>query len=367
MDLNLAPVVADTTIFEGEGGGYYLWSASKYPVLSESKVGGSKLVLHPLGFALPHYADSAKIGYVLQGTCTVGMVKPNSPKETVVVINKGDVIPVPLGVVSWWFNGGDTDVAIIFLGETAKVHTPGQFTYFFLTGSLGFLGAFSTNFISRAFDLDHGVFDTILHKESRKLVKSQKGAMIIKLETGIVFPEPSDNSLLQLYASIDDALPHHFDMGGGILNALTETEFDLLGEIGLSATLAKLEPNAVFGPIFGPSGWVSVSYVTKGSGQIEIAGAAGSAVVESKVKAGHMFVVPRFLATVCIAGGDGMEIFSVITCSKPVIGELAGKRSVWKALSPVVLQVSLNVSAEFEKHFKSKIEESTVIVPPFKD
>lgn len=37
-------------------------------MLSESKLGAAKLLLHPLGFALTHYADSSKIGFVLEGT-----------------------------------------------------------------------------------------------------------------------------------------------------------------------------------------------------------------------------------------------------------------------------------------------------------
>jgi hypothetical protein len=50
--------------FEGDGGGYYIWS---FPALGEANVAAGKLVLKPSGFALPHYADSAKLGYVLQG------------------------------------------------------------------------------------------------------------------------------------------------------------------------------------------------------------------------------------------------------------------------------------------------------------
>ena len=54
-------------LFEGDGGSYYSWSSSEFPLLRETKVGAGKLVLQPRGFALPHYADSPKIGYVLQG------------------------------------------------------------------------------------------------------------------------------------------------------------------------------------------------------------------------------------------------------------------------------------------------------------
>lgn len=66
MALDLSPKFAQK-IFEGEGGEYYSWSSSEYGLLKEAKVGGGRLVLHPRGFALPHCADSIKIGHVLQG------------------------------------------------------------------------------------------------------------------------------------------------------------------------------------------------------------------------------------------------------------------------------------------------------------
>lgn len=68
--MNLVAEKTDVTVYEGEGGGYYAWSTSKLPLLRESNLGAGKLLLHPLGFALPHFADSSKLAYVLQGTCT---------------------------------------------------------------------------------------------------------------------------------------------------------------------------------------------------------------------------------------------------------------------------------------------------------
>lgn len=67
----------------------------------------------------------------------VGMVLPNTKEEVVLKLKKGDVIPVPIGSVSWWFNDGDSDLVIIFLGETSKALIPGEITYFFLTGLQG--------------------------------------------------------------------------------------------------------------------------------------------------------------------------------------------------------------------------------------
>lgn len=77
--MNLQPQVANEVLFEGKEGAYYSWSPSKSPILGEAKVGAGKLVLQPRGFALPHNADSNKIGYVVQGTsaCQLGADSEN--------------------------------------------------------------------------------------------------------------------------------------------------------------------------------------------------------------------------------------------------------------------------------------------------
>ena len=176
MELNLAPKFVQK-IFEGEGGTYYSWSSAEYELLKEAKVGGGRLVLRPRGFALPHYADSNKIGYVLQGSCgVVGMVFPQASEELVLKLKEGDIIPVPSGAVSWWYNDGDSELVIVFLGETSKAYVPGEFTYFLLTGTQGILGGFSTEFNSRAYNISN--------EEAEKLAKSQTGVLLIKLPEG---------------------------------------------------------------------------------------------------------------------------------------------------------------------------------------
>lgn len=67
MESDLHPQNPDATVFEGEGGAYYTWTATKYPVVVEAEVGAGKFILQPRGFALPHYGDTRKIGYVVQG------------------------------------------------------------------------------------------------------------------------------------------------------------------------------------------------------------------------------------------------------------------------------------------------------------
>ena len=56
------------------------------------------------------------------------MVFPKASEEVVLKLKKGDTIPVPSGVVSWWYNQGDSELDIVFLGETSNAYVPGEFT-----------------------------------------------------------------------------------------------------------------------------------------------------------------------------------------------------------------------------------------------
>ncbi|KAJ0592518.1 putative rmlC-like cupin domain superfamily, rmlC-like jelly roll protein [Helianthus annuus] len=71
-----------------------------------------------------------------------------------------------MGVVSWWFNGGDSDAVILLLGDSSKSLVPGQFTNFFGVGPLGLLAGFQSDFVGKNFGLDQ--------KESENIVNSQQ-------------------------------------------------------------------------------------------------------------------------------------------------------------------------------------------------
>lgn len=338
--MDLTPKQAQK-LFEGDGGAYYIWSSSDVPALVEAKVGAGKLVLQPHGFALPHYADSSKLGYVLQGDDgLVGMVFPNTSEEVVIKLKKGDVIPVPLGSVSWWFNNGGSnseELVVVFLGETTRAYIPGQFTYFLVAGTLSLLGGFSTEFVSKAYN--------ITKDEADKITKSQTGVLIIKLgeDEKTKIPKPSENSTHKLVHRITSA------------TTLTEKEFPFLKEAGLSASLIKLEANAISSPIYTADATVQVVYVAGGSGQIQIVGLDGKLALDTQVKAGDLFVVPSFFMVAKLAGKNGLECFSVITSSQPVLEDLAGKTSALGALSPEMLQIALNITPELQGLLSSRI------------
>ncbi|XP_043715476.1 11S globulin seed storage protein 2-like isoform X1 [Telopea speciosissima] len=356
MELELGPKVAQAA-FEGEGGSYHCWLSSEFPILRQTKLGGGKLVLNPLGLALPHYADSSKIGYVIQGKGRFGIVLANASEEKVVEIGKGDSIPLPLGTITWWFNDDETDqLIIVFLGDTSKAHIPGDFTYFFLAGDNSIFKGFSTDFVSRAFDLDE--------EEANKIVKSQPGVLIINLKEGKKdMPQPCKAHREEIIFNIETALPDVDIKNGGREIGLFRGKFPFLGEVNFSAKHVRLNGNAMCAPEYSSDSAVQVIYIVKGSGSVQVVGIEGERVLDTMVKAGDLFVVPSFFVVSKIAGDEGMECFSIITTTEPVFSYLAGKTSVWKALSPKVLQVSLNLIPRAVEVFTSKMSENAIFIP----
>ncbi|KAL3631197.1 hypothetical protein CASFOL_024181 [Castilleja foliolosa] len=354
MELDLKPKLAKK-IYGGDGGAYYAWCPSELPMLKEGNIGAAKLSLEKSGFALPRYSDSAKVAYVLQGSGVAGIVLPEK-EEKVLPIKKGDAIALPFGVVTWYYNKDDAELVILFLGDTKTAHKSGSFTDFFLTGSNGIFTGFSTEFVSRAWDVDENVAKT--------LVSSQPGNGIVKLSPDVKFPEPNKDHYKGMALNCEEA-PLDVDIkGGGKVVVLNTKNLPLVGEVGLGADLVRLDGSAMCSPGFSCDSALQVTYIVRGSGRAQVVGADGKRVLEVTVKAGNLFIVPRFFVVSKIADPDGMDWFSIITTPNPIFTHLAGRTSVWKALSPEVLQAALNVPADVEQQFSSKRKAEEIFFPP---
>lgn len=354
MELDLTPKLAKQ-VYGGNGGAYYSWSPSELPMLREGNIGAAKLALEKHGFALPHYSDSSMVAYVLQGSGTVGIVLPES-EEKILAVKKGDALALPFGVVTWWYNKEDTDLVVLFLGDTSKAHKPGEFTNFFLTGSNGIFTGFSTEFVGRAWDLEDNI--------AKSLVSKQSNQGIVKLEPTFKMPVPKKEHRDGMALNCEEA-PLDVDIkNGGRVVVLNTKNLPLVGEVGLGADLVRLDANAMCSPGFSCDSALQVTYIVKGSGRVQVVGVGGKRVLETTVKAGNLFIVPRFFVVSKIADADGMEWFSIITTPNPIFTHLAGRTSVWKALSPQVLEASFNVSPELENLFRSKRTSDAIFFPP---
>ncbi|KAL8152921.1 LOW QUALITY PROTEIN: hypothetical protein V2J09_010681 [Rumex salicifolius] len=329
--------------------------SSELPMLKQGNIGAAKLVLDKNGLALPSYSDSAKVAYILQGNGVAGIVIPEK-EEKVISIKKGDAIALPFGVVTWWYNKEDTELIVLFLGDTSKAHQAGQFTNLSLTDSNGIFMGFSTEFVCRAWDLEDEVV--------KSLVGNQTEKSIVKLDGSIKMPEPKTSDRQGMALNCEEA-PLDVDVkNGGRVVVLNTKNLPLVGEVGLGADLVRLDGSAMCSPGFSCDSALQVTYIVKGSGRVQVVGVDGKRVLETTIQAGNLFIVPMFFVVSKIADPCGMEWFSIITTPNPVFTNLAGKTSVWKALSPEVLQAAFAVSPEIESKFRSKRNSDAVFFPP---
>lgn len=241
------------------------------------------------------------------GSGTAGILFPES-EEKVIAIKKGDAIALPFGVVTWWYNKEDTELVVLFLGDTAKAHKAGEFTDFFLTGSNGIFTGFSLEFVGRAWDLEENVV--------KDLVGKQSGKGIVKLDGSFQMPEPKKEHREGMALNCEEA-PLDVDIvKGGRVVVLNTKNLPLVGEVGLGADLVRLDGGAMCSPGFSCDSALQVTYIVRGSGRVQVVGVDGRRVLETTVKAGNLFIVPRFFVVSKIASPDGLEWFSIITTPK---------------------------------------------------
>ncbi|XP_037410664.1 11S globulin seed storage protein 2-like [Triticum dicoccoides] len=344
--------------YGSDGGSYYDWSPADLPMLGAASIGAAKLHLSAGGLALPSYSDSAKVAYVLQGAGACGLVLPEAAKEKVIPVKEGDALALPFGAVTWWHNteGSTAELVVLFLGDTSKGHTPGRFTNFQLTGASGIFTGFSTEFVARAWDLDQNA--------AAKIVSTQPGSGVVKIAAGHRMPEPRAEDregvvLNCLEAPLDVDIP-----GGGCVVVLNTANLPLVKEVGLGADLVRIGGRSMCSPGFSCDSAYQVTYIVRGGGRVQAVGIDGTRVLETRAEAGCLFIVPRFFVVSKIADDTGMEWFSIITTPNPIFSHLAGRTSVWKAISPAVLESAFNTSPEMEKLFRSKRLDSEIFFAP---
>ncbi|XP_027185478.1 uncharacterized protein LOC113783520 isoform X1 [Coffea eugenioides] len=108
-------------------------------------------------------------------------------------------------------------------------------------GGLGVLGGFSTDFVSRAFDLTQD--------ESDQLLTCQTGALIVKLVEGQTLHDPcKDADHIEMLFDFESAKPSIHVNQGGSLTIATPENFPFLEKMGLSANVVKLDPLSMLTP-----------------------------------------------------------------------------------------------------------------------
>ncbi|KAL0433853.1 UNVERIFIED_CONTAM: hypothetical protein Slati_2719600 [Sesamum latifolium] len=136
-------------------------------------------------------------------------------------------------------------------------------------------------------------------------------------------PEPKKEHYNGMALNCEEA-PLDVDIkDGGKVVVLNTKNLPLVGEVGLGADLVRLNGKAMCSPGFSCDSALQVTYIVRGSGRVQVVGVDGKRVLETTIKAGNLFIVPRFFVVSKIADPDGMDWFSIITTPNPVFTHLA--------------------------------------------
>ena len=210
--------------------------------------------------------------------------------------------------MTWWFNPEDTELVILFLGETSKGHSPGVFTNFQITGTNSIYTGFTPEFVSRAFDMPED--------QCKQLISSQTGCCIVKVKDGQKMPEPNLKDREGMVLNCLEA-PLDVDIkDGGRVVVLNTKNLPLVGEVGFGADLVRIDSFSMCSPGFSCDSAYQVTYVIRGSGKLQVVGIDGKRVLETHVKGGYLLILPRFFVVSKIADAEGMEWFSIVTTPK---------------------------------------------------
>uniref|UniRef100_A0A0E0IND6 Cupin type-1 domain-containing protein n=1 Tax=Oryza nivara TaxID=4536 RepID=A0A0E0IND6_ORYNI len=344
---------AGKPLVENDAGSYLAWSGKDQPAVAGEKLGCGLLVLKPLGFALPHYADSGKFGYVLGGSAVVGVLPAGvDARERVVRLEAGDVIAMRAGEVTWWYNDTDgDDVTIVFMGDTARAASPGDISYFVLAGPMGVLGGLDAGLLAKASGLTSP-------EQAATAFRSQPAALLTRLNRKLhgVRPREHDRHGIVVNAA---RVPADSNTGGAAAGTKTVTAAHLpvLAQLGFSVGLTRLDAGAaVRGPWVLRDAAAQAVYVARGSGRVQVAGAGGaSTLLDAEVAAGSLLVVPRYGVSLAAADdAGGMELVSLIKSPRPATEHFTGKGSVIGGLTAEIVQAALNVSPEFVEQLRTK-------------
>lgn len=83
-----------------------------------------------------------------------------------------------------------------------------------------------------------------------------------------------------------------------------------------SAEIVKMDSDEMLSLRYVSEAAVQVICITRGSGWFQIVGSEGKCNVDANVKERELFVVPKFSVVAAIAGGQGLEWFSIAMSSK---------------------------------------------------
>nr|AKN58856.1 11S globulin [Wrightia tinctoria] len=381
-------------------------------------IDATRHVIENRGLFVPSYNNAPMLIIVVQGHGILGAVFPGCPEtfqsfhptekeggdsrgpdqtfrdrhQKVHFIRQGDVIALPAGIVHWAYNEATEKLVLLVIHDLSNRENQldQNLRRYFLGGNQK--GDEETWAVGSKNLLWNNVFQPLdpqflgrasgVNSEIIKKLQSENDfrGYMVRVRDGLRLVRPSseeprpprpllDNGYEETLCTVrikENLLnPERADIytsRGGTVSTLNSYNLPILRKLQLSANREYLYPNAMIVPEWNNNAH-SISYVTRGSGRLQVGGSSKSTVYDGDVRQGQLFIIPQNYVYLKQAGPQGLELYTVKTNDRAKATALVGRTSVIRA---VPLDVWINVfqlTQDEARSLKYNREEITVLGP----
>ncbi|XP_065874689.1 11S globulin seed storage protein Ana o 2.0101-like [Euphorbia lathyris] len=349
----------------------------------------ARYTIQPNGLVLPLYNNSDELSYIVQGKAILGLIIPECSQklygetnecQKILRIQRGDVFIFPVGEVAWFYNdGNETYIAIVI----ARLPSPEPFRKFHIRGSENILGGFSSEFITKAFNINNNLATKIrnntdlrgrtiyvtgggLHLSSSPTTQPcKKQDQQERNRTYNVKDEPFCNINTRIAKMFDPLSTDLFIPQVGHLITVDVHQLPILESSQLSASYNLLLKDAMRLPHW-ENGY-SMIYVVKGEGQIQVVDDKGNNVFDDIVKEGQLLPVPKYYVLSEQAKCEMFEYVTFKTTANSITSDLSGQNSVINCLPLEVLINTFRINKEEAKNLKFGRKETSLVKISYDD
>ncbi|XP_065874690.1 prunin 1 Pru du 6.0101-like [Euphorbia lathyris] len=333
----------------------------------------------------PFYLNADEMGYVLQGKAILGLIIPGCSQELdgetnecqkILRIQSGDVFVLRAGEVNWFYNdGNETYISIVI----TRLPSPEPRRGFQLGGSENILSGFSSEFITKAFNInnelatklrnnmDHrGRIDGGFYLSSSPTTQPcQKQDQQERNYPYNVKDEFLCNINMRIAKLSDPSSADLFIPQVGHLTTVDVHQLPILKSSQLSASYNLLLEDVMRLPHWENSS--SIIYVIKGEGQIQVVDDNGNNVFDDIIKEGQLLLVPKYYVFAEQAKCEMFEYVTFKTTANPITSDLSGRNSVINCLPLEVLTNTFSINKEEAQNLKFGRKETSLVKISYDD
>ncbi|XP_065878723.1 12S seed storage protein CRC-like [Euphorbia lathyris] len=334
---------------------------------------------------LPFYNNADEMSYVVQGKALFGLIIPECSQkldggttecQQITRIQSGDVFVFRAGEVAWFYNDGNENYVAVVI---TRLPIPDRRRNFEIGGSQNILGGFSSEFITKAFNINNELATKI--RNNTDLRGRTDGGLYSSSSPTTQLCQKQDqqerngpyNGKDKFFCNINTRIAKMSDPSSadlfipqvGHLTTIDVHQIPILESSELSASYTLLLKDAMRLPHYENN--YSMIYVVKGEGLIEVVDDNGNNVFDDIVKEGQLLLVPKYYVLSEQAKCGRFEYVTFKTNANPTTSDLSGRNSVINCLALEVLTNTFRINKEEAKNLKFGRKETSLVKISYDD